>query len=437
MKRKQELLRATNLLAEINPCCSVNRTQWLLVGRALRTICRGGSDLLPAYIQWVKDGNRNFNAKQNDLALGLGRSPHVIIGQGGGSSVDRSGILSSDACVKAWEAMRPVTNCDHPAIAQARVYLREAADEQQVASFLADTRAARSSSRWQAGRGRGERLSSRDNDALNRRQGVSGQGHSTRARLSAVAQGVLDSIRQLLDQRALVFLTHEYAAPNSEKVASMEPPHQSYGVAADGRGAGGGGGDGEAAAEQQGQGLGRGDFERVPEPEPLPVPVVSYEINRSARGGRGAVDGRIDIKESLTLAADDAASGSMVDLGKFIGSEEMKAYIIAGDVLNLGSAAVPLLRAHGSRGTAGSAGYEHAYDDGGETPLGVSARSYGREQQGNEEDSGCVLVLAVDLLYARLRVALCPAVPRCWDGPPSTQAFWVSKNRIACRLHVG
>lgn len=79
---------------ELDPYISNNRDVWILVCRILKTISKGGIDLLECFTNWTK-------------------------------MVKPHGEIRSKSCIKAWNLQRPVTNCDFIALIKARIFLRE------------------------------------------------------------------------------------------------------------------------------------------------------------------------------------------------------------------------------------------------------------------------------------------------------------------------
>jgi hypothetical protein len=95
LKKKEDILFAKKVLKyDLDPYISNNRDVWILVCRILKTICKGGTELLESFINWTK-------------------------------LVEPDGDLRSKSCINAWKLQRPVTNCDYKALTKARVFLRE------------------------------------------------------------------------------------------------------------------------------------------------------------------------------------------------------------------------------------------------------------------------------------------------------------------------
>ena len=94
VQRWEEAQRARQLLARADPFAVVlSRERWLLLCRALRTVSRGGSELLQDFVQFTRKAGRE-------------------------------GLLRARDCKIAWESLRPATSSDLPALAKARAYLK-------------------------------------------------------------------------------------------------------------------------------------------------------------------------------------------------------------------------------------------------------------------------------------------------------------------------
>jgi hypothetical protein len=96
LKREKDVQDARLLLWGSDPfsCCLAScRERWILTCRALRTVCRGDSDLLDDFCRWT-------------------------------SSAGEEGRLRARDCRVVWSSLRPLTTSDLPCVVQARVYVR-------------------------------------------------------------------------------------------------------------------------------------------------------------------------------------------------------------------------------------------------------------------------------------------------------------------------
>ena len=103
--RWEEAQRARQILSKMDPfSCVLARERWLLAARALKTISRGGTELLPEFIQLTKAAGREGQMRARD-------------------------------CRVAWECLRPATSADLPALSKARAYLKMRGAGKSVAFF--------------------------------------------------------------------------------------------------------------------------------------------------------------------------------------------------------------------------------------------------------------------------------------------------------------
>lgn len=105
MQRWEEAQRARQLVVQLDPfACVVPREKWLLLCRSLRTISRGGAELLPDFLALTRKAGRE-------------------------------GLLRAGDCRVAWESLRPTTSADLPALSKARAYLKMRGAGKQAAFF--------------------------------------------------------------------------------------------------------------------------------------------------------------------------------------------------------------------------------------------------------------------------------------------------------------
>ena len=103
--RWEEAQRARQILSKMDPfSCVLARERWLLAARALKTISRGGTELLQDFINLTK-------------------------------AAGREGQLRARDCRVAWECLRPSTSADLPALSKARAYLKMRGAGKAVAFF--------------------------------------------------------------------------------------------------------------------------------------------------------------------------------------------------------------------------------------------------------------------------------------------------------------
>lgn len=99
IRKAEDIREARRLLWTSDPfscCLSSCRDRWILTCRALRSLCRGGGDLLDDFYRWTK-------------MAGL------------------EGLERSKSCKSLWASLRPLTTADLPCVMQARVYARACA----------------------------------------------------------------------------------------------------------------------------------------------------------------------------------------------------------------------------------------------------------------------------------------------------------------------
>ena len=104
---KSEIVRARAILGRIDPyAVTGDHRQWCLVARALKSVCRGGDQLLGDFIRWSIAGGFTDGHEDDD-------EDDFPITQ----TVESS-------CRKVWRSQRPYSNCDEASITKARAYLR-------------------------------------------------------------------------------------------------------------------------------------------------------------------------------------------------------------------------------------------------------------------------------------------------------------------------
>ena len=106
-EKKHQVVEARQLLNQIDSKLIFDKDIWLAIGVALRSISRGSNLLLSDWIKWSTRGiNEALESPEEYVGVNLQRV--------------RTRVKS---CMKAWVAQRPLTNCDHPVISRARVFL--------------------------------------------------------------------------------------------------------------------------------------------------------------------------------------------------------------------------------------------------------------------------------------------------------------------------
>jgi hypothetical protein len=93
--RQSDIQQARTLLWQADPAASLDRDTWVLVARSLRTVCRGGGELLQDFTRWTLMGAETEVAR-----------------------------LRGADCATAWWTLRPSTTSDLPVIAQTRVFAK-------------------------------------------------------------------------------------------------------------------------------------------------------------------------------------------------------------------------------------------------------------------------------------------------------------------------
>jgi hypothetical protein len=307
--REQDIQRGRRLLWIGDPfsCCLAScRERWILICRALKTICRGDEDILNDFYRWTH-------------------------------SAGEEGRMRAKDCQAMWTSLRPLTTSDLPCVVQARVYARACLNTRQ-----AETEAEI------GGSGESKRYEEIDMTSL------PFKNIEAACQKDPTVRHFIESARGVLSGRSLYFLSsvHDPGSP-----APQYPPGS------------------------------------------LMVPAVVYE-------------------SALTVDAAHQGQGSDVDFElknpegrtQHVCLTDVVASISPGDVILL-----PITP-------------HYSYPE--SWTINASDTQYSDDEARRGRKSTWHRVVAVDLLYARLRVSPCPSPPDCWVKHVTLTSVWAPVSSL-------
>ena len=359
-QRKDEMSRARSLLARADPLAiACDARLWTLVVRALKSVCRGDTDLLRDVSAWTFAGG--------------GISSMVTGGAGGGAESisgtgeDHDGRRAVDgACSRAWEAQRPFTNCDQGPIAKARAFLR--------AHGMDDVQ---------------EYMDAHGNVDLTQPTCVpaeeeGGGGHARKPHRDALATKVLATARKALMNANLIFYSGPVGGSSSDSGSSSGSGSGNVHCSGSSSGSGsvngrrssgtiiisGGSGSGLAAGESKDESKATARPSTLL-PEPVTVPCVVNEFDTATP------------VTSSTEGLEQGLPQPQVLNDRVVSHGHTVAEVTVGDILYV-------------------------------EDKGPSVQGGGHRRTAAERQFSWLAVKRVDLLYARLRVKACEAPPLVW-----------------------
>jgi hypothetical protein len=305
--REQDIQRGRRLLWIGDPfsCCLAScRERWILICRALKTICRGDEDLLNDFYRWTH-------------------------------SAGAEGRMRAKDCQAMWTSLRPLTTSDLPCVVQARVYARACLNARQKETEI-------------GGSGESKRYEEIDMTSL------PFKNIEAACQKDPTVRHFIESARTVLSGRSLYFLSsvHDPGSP-----APQYPPGS------------------------------------------LMVPAVVYE-------------------SALTVHATHQGQGSDVDF-ELKNPEGRTQHVCLNDVvasISPGDVILLPITPHYS--------YPESWT------INASDTQYSDDEARRGRKSTWHRVVAVDLLYARLRVSPCPPPPDCWVKHVTLTSVWAPVSSL-------
>ena len=304
--RVQDIQRGRRLLWISDPfsCCLAScRERWILICRALKTICRGDEDILNDFYRWTH-------------------------------SAGIEGRMRAKDCHAVWTSLRPLSTSDLPCVVQARVYARACLNSRYAEEEIQESE-------------ENKRFEEIDMTSL------PFKNIEAACKMDPTVRNFIESARTVLSGRSLYFLSsvHDPGSP--------EPQYP---------------------------------------PGSLMVPAVVYES--------------VLTSHSISLGGDDINKSNGVDLEpqkpggrtQHVCLMDVVAAISPGDVILL-----PIVNQ-----------YKHPES----WTISASDTKHSDHETRRGRDSTWHRVVAVDILYARLRVSPCPPPPDCWVRHVTLSSVW-------------
>ena len=310
--RVQDIQRARRLLWISDPfsCCLAScRERWILICRALKTICRGDEDILNDFYRWTH-------------------------------SAGIEGRMRAKDCRAVWTSLRPLSTSDLPCVVQARVYARACLNSRYAEEEILENE---------------ENKKYEEIDMTS----LPFKNIEAACRMDPTVRNFIESARTVLSGRSLYFLSsvHDPGSP-----APQYPPGS------------------------------------------LMVPAVVYE---SVLTSHPISLGDDDINKSIKLNLDPKKPGGRT---QHVCLMDVVASISPGDVILLP--------------TVNHYKYPESWT------ISASDTNHSDHETRTGRNSTWHRVVAVDILYARLRVSPCPPPPDCWVRHVTLSSVWAPVSSL-------
>ena len=305
--RAQDIQRGRRLLWVSDPfsCCLAScRERWILICRALKSICRGDEDILNDFYRWTH-------------------------------SAGIEGRMRAKDCHAVWTSLRPLSTSDLPCVVQARVYARACLNSRYAEEEIQESE-------------ENKRFEEIDMTSL------PFKNIEAACRINPTVQNFIESARTVLSDRSLYFLSsvHDPGSP-----APQYPPGS------------------------------------------LLVPAVVYKTVLASH--QISLGGDDDMNKSNGVDLDPKKSRGRT---QHVCLMDVVASISPGDVILL-----PIVN-------------QYKYPE--SWTINASDTKHSDHETRTGRNSTWHRVVAVDILYARLRVSPCPPPPDCWVRHVTLSSVW-------------